>query len=94
MKEKIAERINSNLAVKTLEIKDVSHLHQGHSGWQEGGETHFNLLVVSDDFQQKSRIERHKVVLKMLEDFMKSSIHALSMKLHTEQEYDLINHKK
>ncbi len=91
MKEKIQKKLRASLNCVEIKVTDVSHLHQGHSGWREGGETHFNLFLVSDIFNQKSRLERHKFVLNILEEYMKSSIHALSMKLLTPDEFKKIS---
>ena len=49
----------------------------------EGDGQHFEAIIVSEDFQGKSLIQRHQMVYKVLGDRMKSEIHALSMKTLT-----------
>jgi BolA family transcriptional regulator, general stress-responsive regulator len=62
-----------------LEVVDESHLHAGHGGWREGGETHFRIRVVADAFDGKSRIERHRMVNALLERELRQGVHALAI---------------
>jgi BolA family transcriptional regulator, general stress-responsive regulator len=61
-----------------LNIIDESHMHKGHAGNTGGG--HFNLVVVSEIFQDKSTMARHRIVYSALEDLIPKDIHALSIK--------------
>lgn len=64
-----------------IEIEDESRLHAGHVGnpQKDGqGETHFRLRIVSNAFQDDSRIARHRRVFDALREEMKH-IHALSI---------------
>lgn len=56
-----------------------------------GDGRHFDAVVVSDDFEGKSRIERHRLVYTALGERMKEEVHALSMKLYTNNEWSKIN---
>lgn len=53
--------------------------------------THYEALIVSTDFTDKTKIQRHRMVYSSLGDHMVSDIHALSMKLYTPQEHKSIN---
>lgn len=79
----IAERINKKLtealSPTVLEVIDESTQHKGHGGWREGGETHFNVTVVSDKFEGKSRVDRQRMVYALLADEMAERIHALAL---------------
>ena len=66
-----------------LSVVDESHQHAGHSGWREGGETHFRLDVVSAAFEGKSRVERHRMVNALLDDAFKRGLHALALRART-----------
>ena len=50
--------------------------------------SHFEAVIVSDEFEGKSLIQRHQVVYKALGDAMKEDIHALSMKTYTPDQWD------
>jgi BolA family transcriptional regulator, general stress-responsive regulator len=61
-----------------MNIIDESYMHKGHAGNTGGG--HFNLIVVSEIFQNKSTMERHRIIYSALEDLIPNEIHALSIK--------------
>jgi acid stress-induced BolA-like protein IbaG/YrbA len=52
-----------------------------------GDGAHFEAVVVSDEFEGKSRVQRHQRVFQTLGDRMREEIHALSMKTFTPQEW-------
>jgi len=78
----IRERINASLHPTALEIVDDSAKHAGHAGARGGG-GHFNVSVVSDEFEGKSLIQRHRMVYDALGDAMQKEIHALSINART-----------
>lgn len=76
----IEMRLREALDVQLIEIEDESHRHAGHPGARAGG-GHYNVLVVSADFNGRSRIERHRLVLDALSDAIRpDTIHALSIR--------------
>ncbi len=71
-----------------IEIINQSHKHKGHFGNDASGdETHFDLIVVSEKFQNLSKINRQKLVYDILKTEMNKKIHAFSMKTMTKEEY-------
>ncbi|AWN46052.1 MULTISPECIES: BolA family protein [Methylobacterium] len=79
----IRTTLEERLAPTALSVVDESHQHAGHSGWREGGETHFRLDVVSAAFEGKSRVERHRMVNALLDDAFKRGLHALALRART-----------
>ena len=77
--QKIETKLNEHLAPVRLEISDESARHHGHSGARPGGESHFSVTVVSATFEGMNRIERQRLVYRVLADEMKSDIHALAL---------------
>lgn len=79
----IAERINKKLteglSPSLLEVVDESAKHKGHAGYREGGETHFHVIVVSDQFKGKSRVDRQRMVYALLAEEMAERVHALAL---------------
>ena len=75
----IKTKLNEHLAPARLEISDESARHYGHSGARLEGESHFNVTIVSAIFDGMNRIERQRLVYRVLADEMKSDIHALAL---------------
>ena len=79
MKELIETRLREALAPMRLDVVDESHLHAGHAGSREGGETHYRLNVVGDAFAGKSRVERHRLVNEVLRGAFDRGLHAVAI---------------
>ena len=80
------QRLVRRFAPQLLELSDESEKHRGHAGWREGGETHFQLLIVAEAFHGASRIQRQRAILAELADLMQERVHALSMRALTPEE--------
>ncbi len=89
--DKIEERLRDGFNPIAIEVKDESHLHAGHAGARESGESHFRILVVSSVFEGLSRVARHRRVNALLADELREQIHALAMKTLTPEEYDTVS---
>ncbi|MBR1217134.1 BolA family transcriptional regulator [Bradyrhizobium sp. U87765 SZCCT0131] len=83
MKDTITRKLTEAFAPAHLDIRDESHLHEGHAGHRPGGETHFRVHIVSTAFSGKSRIERHRMVNTLLADELAGQVHALAIKADT-----------
>ena len=86
MAERIERKLTEQLAPARLEIEDQSHKHAGHSGWREGGETHFRVMVVAAAFAGESRVARQRRVYEILAEEMTERVHALSLVTLTPEE--------
>jgi stress-induced morphogen len=53
------------------------------------GETHFNLEVVSAEFEGLTSLKRHRLIYQILEEELRSPVHALSLVTKTPQEAGL-----
>lgn len=62
-----------------LDVVNESELHAGHRNSPGTGESHFRILVVSEVFSGKSRLERHRLVNELLKDELAGGIHALAL---------------
>ena len=63
-----------------LDVINESELHAGHRSSPGTGESHFRVLVVSERFQGKSRIERHRMINEALAAELRGGVHALAIK--------------
>lgn len=77
--QEIRTRLEEAFAPERLEVTDESERHRGHSGWREGGETHFRVKISAPAFAEMTRIERHRAVHAALGDDLVGRIHALAL---------------
>jgi BolA protein len=78
-RDHIAEKLNATFSPARLDVQDESHQHAGHAGSRPEGETHFRVYIVSDAFEGKSRIERHRMVNAALAQELAGGVHALAI---------------
>jgi BolA family transcriptional regulator, general stress-responsive regulator len=76
----IRQKLTGALAPSRLDVINESHLHAGHHGSPGTGESHFRVLIVSEAFGGKSRIDRHRMVNEALSGELRSKVHALAIK--------------
>jgi BolA family transcriptional regulator, general stress-responsive regulator len=79
LKDWITATLEERLDPTRLVVEDESQRHAGHAGWREGGETHFRIDVVSQAFEGKTRIERHRIVNAALAGAFERGLHALAI---------------
>ena len=91
IEHKIEMSLRDNLQITHLEVINESHHHIGHAGHDGGGESHFRILVVSDEFLGLSRVARHQKIYGILADLLKTKIHALAIEARISAEYQLID---
>ncbi len=80
---RIEEKLAQTFTIEHLEVIDESESHRGHAGFQEGGESHFRVRLISADFVAQSRIARHRAVHAALGKDLMGEIHALALDLST-----------
>ncbi|MDY7548222.1 BolA family protein [Glaciimonas sp. GNP009] len=59
-------------------LQDESAMHAGHAGAASGG-SHYRLRLISEVFEGKNRLNRHRLVYDCLDDMMQHKIHALAI---------------
>lgn len=80
LETRMREKLMVALRPTRLDVVNESHLHEGHRNSPGSGESHFRVLIVSDAFSGKSRVERHRLVNELLGDELKGGVHALAIK--------------
>ena len=86
VKDIISKKLHEAFVPESLDVIDESHQHEGHAGHKPGGETHFRVNIVSDGFEGKSRIERHRMINAALAAELAGPVHALALKAQTKAE--------
>ncbi|AMS32935.1 hypothetical protein AEM42_12160 [Betaproteobacteria bacterium UKL13-2] len=79
----------ASLEPSSLTVEDDSAAHAGHRGAAEHTQktgassgTHFEICISSPQFKGKTLIARHRMIYQLLDDLMKSHIHAIKIDAH------------
>lgn len=85
-RERIISLLEKKFSDSFIEVSDDSHLHADHSPSAKSGGTHFTIKIVSEKFSNINRIERHRMVMSLLEEEFESGLHAASLNLISSKE--------
>ncbi|HCE59293.1 MAG TPA: BolA family transcriptional regulator [Wolbachia sp.] len=89
----IEQRIRDAINVIDINIVDESIKHADHYFAAPSTlPSHIKLILVSDDFINMRSLERHKLIYNLLKNEIKL-IHAISLHLYTQSEYNVKNKK-
>jgi BolA protein len=88
IQENITQKLTDAFSPEHLEVVNESHMHNV----PEGSESHFKVLIVCDEFEDKMLIARHRLVNKVLDmelkkDKSEGGIHALALHTMTMDEW-------
>ena len=75
---RLRERLEACLAPVSLSIEDESRHHAGHAG-AAGGQSHYRVRIVSEQFRGLSALARHRLVYAAVSDMLEGEIHALAI---------------
>ncbi len=79
----MSQVLASNFLVVHLSLTNESHMHSVPAN----SETHFKLVLVSDDFIGLRKVARHQKVYAFMNAFMEQGLHALALHLYTDEEW-------
>ncbi len=82
MQQTITQKIQDAINPLHLEVENESHMHNV----PEGSESHFKILVVSDEFDGQMLIKRHRRINQVLSDELQQ-IHAMALHTMTPDEW-------
>lgn len=74
----ITARLTATFSPEACLVEDESAQHAGHAGAASGG-GHYRVRLVSQLFDGKNRLNRHRLVYDCLSDLMQQEIHALAI---------------
>lgn len=81
--QRITKLIHKEFSPVFFDLENESHKHSV----PPNSETHFKMLVVSEKFAGQTRINRQRMLLAVLDEEMKSGLHAISMKALSPEEW-------
>ena len=79
----IEEQLTTHLAPAFLQVDDESHMHNV----PDGAQSHFKVTVVTDAFEGKRLIARHREINTLVDEALKGPVHALALHTYTEKEW-------
>ena len=80
--DKIEEIITQGINCSEFYLENESHMHSGPAV-----DSHFKLIVISDDFVGKRAVQRHQSIYGLMSTLMNNPIHALAMHLFSKAEW-------
>ncbi len=75
--DEVKNLIESGIQNSYVEVGDLT-----------GTMDHLDILVVSDEFKGKMRIDQHQMVMDVLKEALKEKVHAVKIKTLTKEKYE------
>lgn len=79
----LRQKIEATFAPEYYELANESHMH----AVPKGSESHFKVLIVSEEFEGKKRLERSRLINDLVKEEMTKGLHALSQRTMTPSEW-------
>ncbi|OZG72611.1 BolA family transcriptional regulator [Hahella sp. CCB-MM4] len=83
IQQSIENTLNDDFQPSHLEVVNESHMHSV----PPNSETHFKVVLVSDQFEGLRSVQRHQKVYGALGEFMRNGVHALALHTYTPDEW-------
>lgn len=88
----LAQQLNQALQALQPTHLEIQNESMNHAGYFEGKETHFNVIIVSTEFENTRLVQRHQKIYKLVEDLLgNGKIHALALHTYTPTEWNGIS---
>lgn len=81
----IVTKLSNGLSPQELSVLNESHMHNV----PPGSESHFKVVVVSDEFSGKRLVQRHQLVYQQLQEELQGGVHALAIHAYTPDEWQV-----
>ncbi len=82
----IRRKLTEAFQPERLEVENESHLHHGHHGSPQTGESHYRVLLAADAFDGVNRVERQRKIYAVLAEELAGPVHALALTAVTPDE--------
>jgi len=74
----VKKKLQANINIENIDIKDKSFLHKNHSSHQHGM-FHLKIIIKSNELKKMNRIESNKKIYKILDKELKHFIHSIQI---------------
>ncbi|WP_440055335.1 BolA family protein [Pseudoalteromonas sp. T1lg65] len=81
MQSQIYDKVANAIQCKHLNVINESHMHS------RGTDSHFKVVVVSEQFEGQRLLQRHRKINEILQDELQNHIHALAIHAYTPDEF-------
>ncbi|KPN61951.1 BolA family transcriptional regulator [Aliiroseovarius crassostreae] len=78
-RDQIFSKLETAFEPQHLEVIDESEMHRGHAGYQDGGESHFRVVIHAQKLADLGRVARHRAVHQAIGADLMGQIHALAL---------------
>ena len=78
VEQELRARLTQAFQPTVLDIRNDSHRHQGHSGDDGSGESHFHVTIRAPALANLGRVARHRAIHAAIGD-LNGRIHALGI---------------
>ena len=75
----LENRLSDAFDLVHLEVSNESHQHNV----PENSQTHFKVVLVSEDFSDVGRVQRHRSINLLVKDLLAGPVHALALHPYT-----------
>ena len=83
----ITDKLSGHFDAQFLQVTNESYMHSV----PEGSESHFKLVIVSEQFEGQRLVQRHQSVYRLMADDLAGPIHALALHTYTPSEWSAKN---
>jgi BolA protein len=83
----INEKLAKAFSPSHLEVINESASHNV----PEGSESHFKVIISANFFREKTAVKRHQAIYTELAEELRNPIHALSLHVYSEEEWESLD---
>ncbi len=81
MKERIINKLVKKFNPQFIKVTNNSHLHKGHIGDNNSGESHFKIEIEAQELKKTSLIQSHRLINQLFKEEFENGLHALEIKI-------------
>ncbi|MTI12988.1 BolA family protein [Sansalvadorimonas verongulae] len=86
VQNRLQQKLQEAFGPEFLKIENESHMHNVPAG----SESHFKVVIVSQQFADQMPVKRHQQVYQVLADDLQHDVHALALHTYTPQEWGVL----